>query len=87
MLINKDILKKLRVESVVRNDDIIKIIYMEDGERSKGEVGDLVRNEDHPGSVAAVGQILRNFLNGLIIYNRGKLATPKPGIKDETVDS
>jgi uncharacterized protein YehS (DUF1456 family) len=35
-------------------------------------LGDLFRNEDHPGFVEAGDQLLRNFLNGLIIYKRGK---------------
>ena len=87
MLSNNDILKKLRVALALRNDDIIKILSLADFEISKGALGDLFRNEDHTGDVEAGDQILRNFLNGLIIYNRGKLATPKPGIKDETVDS
>jgi len=42
-------------------------------------LGDLFRNEDHPGYVEAGDQILRNFLNGLIIYKRGKLPEPKKG--------
>ena len=86
MLSNNDILKKLRVALSLRNDDIIKILSLADFEISKGALGDLFRNEVHPGYVEAGDQILRNFLNGLIIYNRGKLATPKPGIKDETAD-
>ena len=73
MLSNNDILKKLRVALQLRNDDIIKILSLVDFEISKGALGDLFRNEDHPGYVEAGDQILRNFLNGLIIYKRGKL--------------
>jgi uncharacterized protein YehS (DUF1456 family) len=86
MLSNNDILKKLRVALSLRNDDIIKILSLADFEISKGALGDLFRNEDHAGYVEAGDQILRNFLNGLIIYNRGKLADPKPGIKGEKDD-
>jgi uncharacterized protein YehS (DUF1456 family) len=82
MLSNNDILKKLRVALSLRNDDIIKILALADFEISKGALGDLFRNEDHPGYVEAGDQILRNFLNGLIIYNRGKLQEPKQGIKE-----
>ncbi len=83
MLSNNDILKKLRVALSLRNEDIIEILALVDFEITKGALGDLFRKEDHPGYVEAGDQVLRNFLNGLIIYKRGKLTEPKPGLKDE----
>ncbi|MCW3090976.1 MAG: hypothetical protein JWP81_2045 [Ferruginibacter sp.] len=83
MLSNNDILKKLRVALSLRNDDIIKILELVDFKITKGALGDLFRNEDHPGYVEAGDQVLRNFLNGLIIYKRGKLPNPKSILKDE----
>lgn len=83
MLSNNDILKKLRVALSLRNDDIIKILELVDFKITKGALGDLFRNEDHPGYVEAGDQVLRNFLNGLIIYKRGKLPAAKTNIKDE----
>lgn len=70
---NNDILKKLRVALSLKNDDIIEILELVDFKISKGALGDLFRNEDHPGFVLAQDQILRKFLDGLIIYKRGKL--------------
>lgn len=87
MLSNNDILKKLRVALSLKNDDIIEILALADFEITKGALGDLFRSEDHPGYVEAGDQILRNFLNGLIIKNRGKLATPKTVVKGEEVES
>ena len=55
-------------------------------EITKGALGDLFRNEDQPGYIEAGDQVLRNFLNGLIIYKRGKLPEPKTGIKEENDD-
>lgn len=72
MLTNNDILKKLRVALSLRNDDIIEILKLVDFEISKGALGDLFRNADSPNYVEAGDQVLRNFLNGLIIYKRGK---------------
>lgn len=69
---NNDILKKLRVALSLRNDDILEILALADFQISKGALGDLFRSEDHPGYVVAGDQILRNFLDGLIIYKRGK---------------
>ncbi len=83
MLSNNDILKKLRVALSLRNDDILEILKLVDFDITKGALGDLFRNEDHPGYVEAGDQILRNFLNGLIIYKRGKLPEPKSDLKDE----
>ena len=77
MLSNNDILKKLRVALSLRNDDIIKILELVNFKITKGALGDLFRNEDHPGFVEAGDQVLRNFLNGLIIYKRGKLPNSK----------
>ncbi|MBK6730259.1 MAG: DUF1456 family protein [Bacteroidetes bacterium] len=72
MLSNNDILKKLRVALALRNEDIIHILSLVDFKISKGALGDLFRNPDHPGYVEAGDQVLRNFLNGLIIHLRGE---------------
>ncbi|CAN5765340.1 hypothetical protein BH11BAC3_BH11BAC3_21260 [soil metagenome] len=87
MLSNNDILKKLRVALSLRNDDILEILALMDFKITKGALGDLFRNEDHPGYVEAGDQILRNFLNGLIIYKRGKLVEPKEGLKEADKNS
>jgi len=73
-LTNNDILKKLRVAHKLRNDDIIEILKLVDFEISKGALGDMFRSADHDNYVEAGDQILRNFLNGLIIHLRG----PRP---------
>ncbi|MEQ8238069.1 MAG: DUF1456 family protein [Cyclobacteriaceae bacterium] len=78
MLSNNDILKKLRVAHKLRDEDIVKILKLVDFNISKGALGDLFRNEDHPNYVEAGDQILRNFLNGLIIHLRGPRPKKKP---------
>ncbi len=86
MLSNNDILKKLRVALQLRNDDIIEILKLVDFDITKGALGDLFRNEDYPGYVEAGDQVLRNFLNGLIIYKRGQLPEPKVIEKEKGLD-
>lgn len=86
MLSNNDILKKLRVALQLTNEDIIKILALSDFTITKGALGDLFRRDDQPGYVEAGDQVLRNFLNGLIIYKRGALPEPKTNIKDEDMD-
>ncbi len=83
MLSNNDILKKLRVALSLKNDDIIEILALTDFKITKGALGDLFRHPDHEGYEEAGNQILRHFLNGLIIYKRGKLEEPKKGLRDE----
>ena len=78
MLTNNDILKKLRVAHKFTDDDILKVLKLVDFEISKSALGDFFRNEDHPKYVAAGDQVLRNFLNGLIIEKRGRKEGPQP---------
>ena len=70
-LTNNDILKKLRVALKMRDDDIVKVLSLVDFKISKSELGAFFRSEDHPKYMDCQDQILRNFLNGLIIYKRG----------------
>jgi uncharacterized protein YehS (DUF1456 family) len=75
---NNDILKKLRVALQLRNDEIVEIMKLVDFKVSTGELGALFRSEDHPKYKECGDQILRNFLNGLIIHMRGaKEAKPE----------
>lgn len=70
-LSNNDIMKKLRVALKLRDDDIVHICSLVDFRVSKSELGAIFRNEKHPKYVECGDQILRNFLNGLVIYKRG----------------
>ncbi len=74
---NNDVLKKLRVALMLRDDDIVEILKMVDLRVSKSELGAFFRKEDHPKYVECGDQILRNFLNGLVIYLRGTKEDPK----------
>ncbi|MEX1189131.1 MAG: DUF1456 family protein [Bacteroidia bacterium] len=75
---NNDILKKLRVALQLRNDQIVDILALVDFKMSESEINALFRTEDHPKYMPCGDQVLRNFLNGLIIYKRGaRPITPK----------
>lgn len=77
---NNDIFKKLRVALMLRDDDIVEILKLADFEVGKSELGAFFRKEDHPNYRECGDQILRNFLNGLVIYLRGTKENPKyPG--------
>ena len=69
---NNDIFKKLRVALSLKDDDIINILALVDFKVTKSELGSFFRSEDHPNYKECGDQILRNFLNGLVIHMRGK---------------
>lgn len=68
---NNDIIKKLRVALSLNSDQIIEICKLVNFNVTRAELGDIFRNEDHPNFKKCGDQILRNFLNGLVIYKRG----------------
>lgn len=62
---------------MLRDDQIEEILKLVDFRMSKGEIGNFFRNADHPKFVECGDQVLRNFLNGLVIYLRGTKENPK----------
>jgi uncharacterized protein YehS (DUF1456 family) len=72
-LTNNDIFKKLRVAHQLKDTDIVAICALVDFRVSKSEINAFFRNENHPKYVECGDQILRNFLNGLIIHLRGPM--------------
>lgn len=74
---NNDVLKKLRVALRLRDDEIVEILKLVDFNITKSELGAFFRKEDHPNYTECGDQILRNFLNGLVIHYRGTRENPK----------
>lgn len=74
---NNDIFKKLRVALMLKDDEIVDILKLADFKISKSELSAFFRREDHPNYVECGDQILRNFLNGLVIHLRGTKENPK----------
>ena len=74
---NNDIFKKLRVALQLRDEQIIEILELVDFRISKPELGAFFRTEDHPNFMECGDQVLRNFLNGLVIHLRGTKENPK----------
>ncbi|HUH52228.1 MAG TPA: DUF1456 family protein [Flavobacterium sp.] len=74
---NNDIFKKLRVALQLRDDQIVEIMQLVDFRITKSELGAIFRAEDHENYMECGDQILRNFLNGLVIHLRGTKENPK----------
>ena len=68
---NNDIFKKLRVALQLRDDQIVEIMKLADFNITTGELSAFFRKEGHPNYKECGDQILRNFLDGLIIHLRG----------------
>lgn len=83
---NNDIFKKLRVALQLRDDEIVKILELVDFRISKSELGAFFRKEDHPNYKECGDQILRNFLNGLVIHMRGPMPKKAEKEKPKKVD-
>ena len=75
---NNDVMKKLRVALKLRDTEIVQILKLADFDMTESELGAIFRNEDHPKYKECGDQLLRNFLNGLIIHLRGPMPAEKP---------
>lgn len=71
-MINNDVFKKLRVALELRDEDIVEILGLVNFKITKTELSAFFRREDHPNYKICGDQVMRNFLNGLIIHKRGK---------------
>ena len=83
---NNDIFKKLRVALSLKDTDIVEILALVDFKISKSELSAIFRKEDHPNYQECGDQLLRNFLNGLIVKYRGPREN-NPAIEKETTES
>jgi uncharacterized protein YehS (DUF1456 family) len=72
MITNNDIMKKLRVALHLRDTDIVEILKLAEFDVSASELSAIFRREDHANYMPCGDQLLRRFLDGLIIRNRGK---------------
>jgi uncharacterized protein YehS (DUF1456 family) len=77
---NNEVLKKLRVALKLRDDQIVDILKLVDFNITKTELSAFFRAEDHENYKDCGDQILRNFLNGLVIHLRG----PMPDKREKT---
>ena len=69
---NNYILWKIRIALGLKDTDIIDILKLADFEITRTELSALFRREDHKNYRQCGDQILRRFLDGLIIKYRGK---------------
>lgn len=65
---------------MLRDDEIVDILKLADFKISKSELSAFFRKDNHPNYRECGDQVLRNFLNGLVLHLRGTKENPKnPG--------
>jgi uncharacterized protein YehS (DUF1456 family) len=67
---NNVILKKLRIALEFKEEDMLNTLKLADFELSKGELSAFFRQQGHKHHRKCGDQVLRNFLQGLIIHFR-----------------
>ncbi len=70
-MVNNDILKKLRIALKLKDTDILEILKLASMELSAAELNAFFRTPDHRNYKECGDQVLRRFLDGLIIKMRG----------------
>ena len=70
-MVNNDILKKLRIALKLKDTDILEILKLTGMELSSTELNAFFRTPDHRNYKECGDQVLRRFLDGLIIKMRG----------------
>jgi uncharacterized protein YehS (DUF1456 family) len=68
---NNDVLKKLRIALNLKDTDILETLKLSGFEISKTELNAFFRKPDHRNYKECGDQVLRRFLDGLIIKMRG----------------
>jgi len=68
---NNDILKKLRIALKLKDTDILETLKLSGFEISKTALNAFFRKPDHRNYKECGDQVLRRFLDGLIIKMRG----------------
>jgi len=79
---NNDILRQLRYALNIKDSIIIEIFKLADYEIKESHLTDLFKKETDEGFVHCSNDVLRYFLDGLILYKRGRKEI-KPSEKRE----
>ncbi|MCG6202783.1 DUF1456 family protein [Psychromonas antarctica] len=71
VMLNNDILRKLRIALNFKEDDMLDVLESAEFPVSKSELSALFRKKDHRNFKVCGDQLLRNFLNGITKRFRG----------------
>jgi len=80
-MINNDVLRRLRYALELKDPDMIDIFALSDVDISRDELLKLLKKDNEADYVPLNNKLLEQFLDGLIIYRRGKQENPPAQIK------
>jgi uncharacterized protein YehS (DUF1456 family) len=72
---NNDILRRLRYALNIKDATMVEIFKLSEHEIGKSNLTDLLKKEEEEGYVNCDDNVMELFLDGLIIYKRGKRET------------
>ncbi len=75
---NNDILRRIRYTFDFSDSEMIKIFSLSNLEVTRAQISDWLKKEDDPAYQNCPDSKMAIFLNGLIIYKRGKKEGPEP---------
>ncbi len=71
-MVNNDVLRRLRYALNVGDEKMVEIIKLSGREIDQENVASLLKKEDEEGYLECDNDVMESFLDGLIIYRRGK---------------
>ncbi len=75
-MINNDVLRRVRYALELKDPDMIDIFALSDVEISRDELLKLLKKDNEADYVPLDNKLLGQFLDGLIIYRRGRQENP-----------
>ena len=75
-MMTNDVLRSVRYMLDLSDAHVVSIIRMADYEVSQDDVATWLKKEDEEGVVECPAVVLAHFLDGLVIFRRGKNANP-----------
>lgn len=81
-MINNDVLRSLRYTLDLSEPELVNIIQLSEHDIERSVVAGFLKKEDEEGYVECGDEVMTSFLDGLIVYKRGKSeAQPEPAAK------
>lgn len=72
MMTNNDILRRLRYALNINDSTMIELFRLSDFDIDQTRLTALLKKEDEEGFIVCSNDVMKHFLDGLIIYKRGK---------------
>ncbi len=86
-MINNDILRRVRYALDINDVTMIEIFALSDYEITRDDLLKLLKKDDEEGFVSLDNRRMNLFLDGLIIYKRGKQDNPVTKTTDISLDN